>query len=46
MIFTDGSRIRLIAWQTATGTYWISNTLSETLSKSQMLGIARSAKPL
>jgi LCP family protein required for cell wall assembly len=46
MIFRDGPRVRLIAWRTGGGTYWISNTLSENLSEQQMMDIARSTKPL
>jgi LCP family protein required for cell wall assembly len=46
MIFKDGDRVRLVAWQTKGGTYWIANTLLQTISKSDMIAIARSAKPL
>jgi hypothetical protein len=46
MIYTDGDRIRLVAWQTKNASYWISNTLLQTISKSDMLAIARTAKPL
>jgi LCP family protein required for cell wall assembly len=46
LIFTDGDRVRLIAWQTKDATYWISNTLLQTISKGDMLAIARTAKPL
>ena len=46
MIFRDGTRVRLIAWHAAGALYWISNTLSESLSQQQMIDIARSTKPL
>jgi hypothetical protein len=46
MIFKDGDRIRLVAWQTKDATYWVSNTLLQSISKSDMLAIARAAKPL
>ena len=46
MIFRDGPRVRLIAWHAAGALYWISNTLSESLSQQQMIDIARSTKPL
>ncbi|MEA2410000.1 MAG: polyisoprenyl-teichoic acid--peptidoglycan teichoic acid transferase [Thermoleophilaceae bacterium] len=46
MIFTDGARVRLVAWQTKGATYWISNTLLQTVSKKDMLAIAGAAKPL
>ena len=46
MIFTDGQRVRLVAWKTKNGTYWISNTLLQTISKNDMLAIARATKSL
>jgi LCP family protein required for cell wall assembly len=46
MVFKDGPRVRLVAWQTKDATYWISNTLLQTLSKSEMLAIARACRPL
>jgi polyisoprenyl-teichoic acid--peptidoglycan teichoic acid transferase len=42
----DGDRVRLVAWRTNKGVYWISNTLLQTLSEHQMLAIARSTKTL
>lgn len=41
-LFYDGSRLRLVAWRTPRGVYWVSNTLSTTLTNRQMLAIARS----
>lgn len=38
----DGRKLRLVALRTASGVYWISNTLSLALSNRQMLGIAAS----
>jgi LCP family protein required for cell wall assembly len=38
----DGRRLRLVAWRTAQGVYWVSNTLSLDLSNQQMLGLAAS----
>ena len=46
MVFKDGARVRLVAWQTKDATYWISNTLLQTISKSDMLAIARACRPL
>jgi LCP family protein required for cell wall assembly len=46
MIFKDGDRIRLVAWQTKDATYWVSNTLLQSISKNDMIAIARAAKPL
>jgi LCP family protein required for cell wall assembly len=41
-LFYDGSRLRLVAWATPRAVYWVSNSLSETLTNKQMLAIARS----
>jgi hypothetical protein len=41
-LFYDGNRLRLVAWRTPRAVYWISNSLSETLTNKQMLAIARS----
>jgi polyisoprenyl-teichoic acid--peptidoglycan teichoic acid transferase len=46
MVFKDGKRVRLVAWQTKDATYWVSNTLLQTISKNDLLAIARSCKPL
>jgi LCP family protein required for cell wall assembly len=39
-----GDRLRLVAWRTSKASYWISNTLLQTLTKRQMMAIARSAR--
>ncbi len=36
----DGDRLRLVAWRTDKAVYWISNTLLQTLTERQMLGLA------
>jgi polyisoprenyl-teichoic acid--peptidoglycan teichoic acid transferase len=41
-IFLDGDRVRLISWHQGDNAYWVSNSLLQTLSNDQMLGIARS----
>ncbi len=38
----DGKRLRTVAWRTPRGVYWISNTLSLSLSNQKMKGLARS----
>jgi hypothetical protein len=43
-LFYDGDRLRLVAWQTGQGSYWVSNTLLQTLEEEEMLGIARSLR--
>ena len=42
----DGDRLRLVAWRTRKAVYWVSNTLLQSLSEREMLGIARSTKAL
>jgi polyisoprenyl-teichoic acid--peptidoglycan teichoic acid transferase len=42
----DGDRVRLVAWRTKTAVYWVSNTLLQTLSKRQMIAIAKSTRTL
>jgi LCP family protein required for cell wall assembly len=41
-LYTDGGKLRLIAWRTPRAVYWIANTLSLDLTNRQMLGIAGS----
>lgn len=41
-LFFDGDRLRLVAWRTPRAVYWISNTLLQSLTNKQMLGLARS----
>ncbi|HEX2104146.1 MAG TPA: LCP family protein [Solirubrobacteraceae bacterium] len=43
-LFYDGGRLRIVAWRTSRGVYWISNTLLRTLTNRQMLALARSAR--
>jgi len=40
----DGDRLRIVAWRTRKAVYWVSNTLLQSLSESQMLAIARSTR--
>ena len=39
-----GDRLRLVAWRTSKASYWVSNTLLQTLTKKQMMAIARSTR--
>jgi polyisoprenyl-teichoic acid--peptidoglycan teichoic acid transferase len=45
-LYYDGDRVRVIAWRTGDGVYWITNTLLQKLSKAQMVQIARTTKVL
>jgi LCP family protein required for cell wall assembly len=42
-IFVDGENVKLIAWHRGENTYWVSNSLQQSLTNDQMIGIARSA---
>jgi LCP family protein required for cell wall assembly len=42
----DGRRLRLVAWRTKRAVYWVSNTLTQSLGKDQMIGIAASLRRL
>ena len=41
-LFYNGSSLRVVGWKTRNASYWISNTLQQTLSIREMLGVARS----
>ena len=43
-VYTEGDRIRLIAWFDNGNTYWLSNSLLLTLTNNQMLGMARATR--
>ncbi len=43
-LYWDGKKLRVVALKTKNGVYWVSNTLTNSLSNNQMLGIARSLK--
>jgi hypothetical protein len=42
----DGSHIHVVGWKSGGALYWVTNTLLEDLSNSQMLAIAKSAQTL
>jgi LCP family protein required for cell wall assembly len=43
-IYTDSGKIKLVAWHRGESTYWISNSLQQSLSNKQMMGIAESCR--
>jgi LCP family protein required for cell wall assembly len=45
-IYRDGKRVRIVAWRTPKAVYWVSNTLTQSLGRAQMLGIAGSLRKL
>jgi polyisoprenyl-teichoic acid--peptidoglycan teichoic acid transferase len=46
LLYRDGARTRLVAWRSDNAAYWVSNSLSESLSERQLLAIAHAARPL
>jgi hypothetical protein len=42
LIYTDSGKIKLVAWHRGANTYWISNSLQQSLTNEQMMGIAES----
>ncbi|MDX6729746.1 MAG: polyisoprenyl-teichoic acid--peptidoglycan teichoic acid transferase [Baekduia sp.] len=40
LLYKAGSRLRYVAWKRKNAVYWVSNSLTLTLSNAQMLGIA------
>jgi polyisoprenyl-teichoic acid--peptidoglycan teichoic acid transferase len=42
LLFYNGDRLRLVGWRTKRASYWVSNTLLQSLSQGEMLGVARS----
>ncbi|CAB4891725.1 unannotated protein [freshwater metagenome] len=41
----DGARIRRLVWKTPNGTYWVNNSLKNSLTNGEMRAIARSLTP-
>ncbi len=42
LIYYDGKKVRLVAWRTGNGVYYVHNTLARTVSKTRLVAIARS----
>ncbi len=45
-LYYDGARLHMVVLRTDEGTYWVVNTLRDTLSNETMLSIARGLRPL
>ena len=43
LLFREGERLRTVAWRTPKAVYWVSNTLGNSLTNDQMIGIAATA---
>jgi LCP family protein required for cell wall assembly len=44
LLFREGERLRTVAWRTSRATYWVSNTLGNSLTNDQMIGVAATAQ--
>jgi hypothetical protein len=45
-LFYDGDRLRMVAWQTDRGSFWVSNSFIETVPNEDMLKIAEGFRQL
>jgi polyisoprenyl-teichoic acid--peptidoglycan teichoic acid transferase len=45
-LFYDGDRLRLVGWQTNKASYWVNNTLLQTLDADEMIAVARGMREL
>jgi LCP family protein required for cell wall assembly len=45
LLYANGGKLSVVAWRTAQGVYWVSNTLTDTIGNAQMVAIAASLKP-
>ena len=45
-LYYDGDRLRMVAWQTDQGSFWVSNSFIETVPNADMLKIAQSFRQL
>ncbi len=45
-LFFEKDQLRLVAWQTSKGSYWVNNTLTHALDEDQMIGIATATREL
>jgi polyisoprenyl-teichoic acid--peptidoglycan teichoic acid transferase len=45
LLFYEGDRLQVVGWKTPQAAYWVSNTLTGTLTEEQMLAVAESMKP-
>jgi polyisoprenyl-teichoic acid--peptidoglycan teichoic acid transferase len=46
LLFYDGDRLRLVGWKHQGASYWVNNTLLQSLNENEMLAIARSMRRL
>ena len=46
LLFYDGDRLRLVGWKEKKASYWVNNSLLQTLEEGEMLAIAQSMRQL
>ena len=42
LLYANGSKLSLVAWRTPQAVYWVSNTLTDNISNSQLVALAAS----
>jgi LCP family protein required for cell wall assembly len=45
-LYFDGKRLRMVAWREGDAVYWVTNTLLQSIPRSDLMSIARATKPL
>ena len=43
-LYYDGSHLRLVAWRTKRASYWVTNTLSQSIPNDRLIAIASTAQ--
>jgi len=43
-VYVESGKVTMVAWHRGENTYWVSNSLQDSITNDQMIGIARSAK--
>jgi polyisoprenyl-teichoic acid--peptidoglycan teichoic acid transferase len=45
-LFYDGGRLRLVGWREKGNSYWLSNTLTQSIGEAEMLAVATSMREI
>ncbi|HEX6115586.1 MAG TPA: LCP family protein [Solirubrobacterales bacterium] len=45
LLFYEGNQLQVVGWKTKDAAYWVSNSLTGSLSEEQMIAVAESMKP-
>jgi LCP family protein required for cell wall assembly len=46
LLYANGGKLSVVAWRTAQGVYWVSNTLTDGIGNARMVAIAASLRPV